>query len=190
MAKSQSSQVHATHMLRGTGTSRANTADRLEIGKSGYVPTNTCPFTGEETKCRKLILTDSQQRHYGSSCELQSTTFRLASTKIDSVANGQINCSCLKQMKVCKMDDFGASSVWREAMELVVIKTFLETHRDVFDLEGQGEKVMMRLRSTTHSTGGTKDQRQAHRRPSRTMVEWRRNGQVHWNTSAVCLSTL
>ena len=60
----------------------------------------------------------------------------------------------------------------------------------MFDLEGQGENVMMRLRSTTHSTGKTKDQRQAHRRPPRTMVEWRRSGQVHWNTSAVCLSTL
>ena len=40
-------------------------------------------------------------------------------------------------MKVCKMDELGDSFVWREAMELVVIKTFLETHRDVFDLEGR-----------------------------------------------------
>ena len=88
------------------------------------------------------------------------------------------------------MDDLGESFEWREAMELVVIRTSLETHRDTFDLEGQGENVMMRLRSTTHSTGKTKDQRQTHRRPSRTMVEWRRSGQVHWNTSAVCLSTL
>ena len=33
------------------------------------------------------------------------------------------------------MDELGESLVWREAMELVVIKTFLETHRDVFDFE-------------------------------------------------------
>ena len=33
------------------------------------------------------------------------------------------------------MDELGDSLVWGEAMELVVIETFLETHRDVFDLE-------------------------------------------------------
>ena len=45
--------------------------------------------------------------------------------------------------KVCKMEELGESVVWREAVELVAIKTFLEAHRDVFDF---------RLKSTTHST--------------------------------------
>ena len=37
------------------------------------------------------------------------------------------------------MEDLGESVVWQKVMELGVIKTFLEVHRDVFDLEDQGE---------------------------------------------------
>ena len=32
-------------------------------------------------------------------------------------------------------EELGESVVWREATGLVAIKTFLESHRDVFDLE-------------------------------------------------------
>ena len=67
--------------------------------------------------------------------QLQSTTFRLASTNMDSVVNGNVNAHVAKQMKVCKMEELGESVVWREAIGLVAIKTFLEAHGDVFDLE-------------------------------------------------------
>ena len=83
------------------------------------------------------------------------------------------------------MEEFGESVVWREAIGLVAIKTFLEARGDVFDLEEWGETVMMRLKSTTHST----DQNQRAGSPSSITNSgvWRRSGHVHWDTSAsVC----
>ena len=40
-----------------------------------------------------------------------------------------------KHMKVCKMEELDESVVWREAIGLVAIKKFVESPRDVFDLE-------------------------------------------------------
>ena len=37
--------VPTIHTLRGTGTFPLVSTNHLEKGKSGYVPTNTCPFT-------------------------------------------------------------------------------------------------------------------------------------------------
>ena len=95
-----------------------------------------------------------------------------------------------KHMKVCKMEELGESVVWREAIGLVAIKTFLEAHGDVFDLEEWGETVMMSLKSTTHSTD--QNQRAAAGSPSSITNSgvWRSSGQVHWDHKCVCLSTL
>ena len=71
-----------------------------------------------------------------------------ASTKMDSVVIGNVNVHVAKQMKVCKMEELGASVVWRDTMGPGAITSFLEVHRDVFDLEEHGENAMMRLRST------------------------------------------
>ena len=84
--------------------------------------------------------------------QLQSRAFRLASTNMDSVVNGNVQVHVSRQMKVCKMEELGESVVWREAIGLVAIKTLLEAHGDVFDLEEWRETVMMSLKSTTHST--------------------------------------
>ena len=46
-SKPQSSQVQTTRTLRRTVTSPSNSANRLVQEKSGYVPTNTGPFTRE-----------------------------------------------------------------------------------------------------------------------------------------------
>ena len=43
--KTQSSQVHTIHTLRGTGMFPSSSTNHLEEEKSGYVLTNTCPFT-------------------------------------------------------------------------------------------------------------------------------------------------
>ena len=88
------------------------------------------------------------------------------------------------------MEVLGESVAWREAIGLVAIKIFLEAHRDVFDLEEQGENVTMRLRSSTHNTN--QNQRSAAGSPSSITNNgvWRRSGQVHWDTSVFCLSTL
>ena len=71
--------------------------------------------------------------------QIQSTTFRPASTNMDSMVNGNVNVHVAKQMKVCKMEETDKSIVWRDVIGLVAIKTFLEAHGDVFDLEEQGE---------------------------------------------------
>ena len=47
-------------------------ANHLEKEKSGHVPTNTCQFTSKRNKCQNLILKDSRQRYYGSSCKLRT----------------------------------------------------------------------------------------------------------------------
>ena len=47
-----------------------------------------------------------------------------------------------------KMEDLGESVVWQKSMKLDVLRTFLEVHRDVFDLEDQGENAMISLRLT------------------------------------------
>ena len=122
--------------------------------------------------------------------QLQFRAFRLASTNMDSVVNGNVNFHVAKHMKVCKMEEFGESVVWREAIGLVAIKTFLEAHGDVFDLEEWGETVMMRLKSTTHSTD--QNQRAAAGSPSSITNSgvWRRSGHVHWDHKCVCLFTL
>ena len=45
-----SSRARTTRILRGTWTSHANTADRPDLRKCWYAPTNTCPFTvGKES---------------------------------------------------------------------------------------------------------------------------------------------
>ena len=104
-----------------------------------------------------------------------------ASTNVDSVVNGNVQVHIAKHMKVCKMEELGESVVWREAIGLVAIKIFLEAHRDVFDLEEQGETVMMRLKSTTHST----DQNRRAAANSLSSITnsgvWRRSGRVHWD---------
>ena len=86
------------------------------------------------------------------------------------------------------MDELGESLVWREAMELVVIKTFLETHRDVFDLERRQRYDEAQIDHAQQR----KNQRSAAGSPSSITNngDWRRSGQVHWDTSVVCLSTL
>ena len=53
--------------------------------------------------------------------QLWSTAFRLASTNMDSVVNGNVTFH-VKHMKVCKMEELGESVVWREAIGLVAIK--------------------------------------------------------------------
>ena len=118
--------------------------------------------------------------------QLQSRAFRLALTNMDSVVNGNVTFH-VKHMKVCKMEELGESVVWREAIGLVAIKTFLEAHGDVFDLEEWRETVMMSLKSTTHSTD--QNQRAAAGSPSSITNSgvWRRSGHAHWDTSAsVC----
>ena len=121
--------------------------------------------------------------------QLHSTAFRLASTNVDSVVNGNVQVQVSRQMKESKTEEFDESIVWQEVLGLVAIKTFLQAHGDVFDLEEQGENVMMSLRATTHSTDQT--QRSAALPPFTTNVGvWQRSGQVHWDTSVVCLSTL
>ena len=113
-----------------------------------------------------------------------------ASTSVDSVVNGNVQVHVAKQMEVCKMEDFGESVVWREAMGRGAIKTFLEAHKEVFDLEEEVECVVVRLGSSMHSTD--QNQRSAAGLPPFTpnVGVWRRNGQIHWDTSVVCLSTL
>ena len=70
--------------------------------------------------------------------------------------NGTVHVHVAKQMNESKMEELRESIVRREAIGLVAVKTFLQAHRDMVDLEEQGENVMMSLRSTTHS----KDQNQ------------------------------
>ena len=50
--------------------------------------------------------------------QLQSTTFRLASTSMDCMVDGNVNVHVAKHMKVCKMEELGESVVWREAIGL------------------------------------------------------------------------
>ena len=45
--------------------------------------------------------------------------------------NGNVNVHVVKHMKVCEMEELDESVVWREAVGLVAIKTFLEAHGDV-----------------------------------------------------------
>ena len=63
-------------------------------------------------------------------------------------------------------------------------------YRDVFDLEEKGESVVVRLLSAPHST--LQNQRSAAGLPPSTTNDgvWRRGGQVRWDHSVVCLSTL
>ena len=75
-----------------------------------------------------------------------------ASTSVDSVVNVNVQVHVAKQIEVCKMEDLGESVVWREAMGRGAIKTFLEAHKEVFDLEEEVESVVVRLRSSTHGT--------------------------------------
>ena len=56
---------------------------------------------------------------------------------MDAVVNGNIHVHVAKQMNVCKME------------ELVAVKSFLQAHRDMVDLEEQGENVIMSLKSST-----------------------------------------
>ena len=83
---------------------------------------------------------------------------------------------------------FGESVVWREAMGRGAIDTFLEAHKEVFDLEEVVESVVVRLASSMHSTD--QNQRSAAGLPPFTAVVGvrRRSGQMHWDTS-VCLDT-
>ena len=50
--------------------------------------------------------------------QLQSTTFRLASTNMDSVVDGNVQVHVSRQMKVCKMEERDESVAWREAIGL------------------------------------------------------------------------
>ena len=113
-----------------------------------------------------------------------------ASTSVDSVVDGNVQVHVAKHIEVCKMEDFGDSEVWREAMGRGAIKTFLEAHKEVFDLEEEVVSVVVRLRSSMHSTD--QNQRSAASLPPFTAIVgvWRRSGQIHWDTSVVCLDTL
>ena len=72
---------------------------------------------------------------------------------------------------------------------LGAIKTFLEAHREAFDLEEEVESVVMRLRSSTNCTD--QNQGSAALPPFTTNVGvWQRSGQVHWEHSVVCVATL
>ena len=108
--------------------------------------------------------------------QLQSRAFRLASTNVDSVVKGNVIFHVSRQMKVCKMEELDESIVSREAVGLGANK---KAHREVFDLEEEVGSVMVRLRSSTHSTD--QNQRSAAGLPPFTanVGVWRRSGQMH-----------
>ena len=58
--------------------------------------------------------------------QLHSTAFRLASTNVDSVVNGNVQVHVSRQMKESKTEEFDESIVWQEVLGLVAIKTFLQ----------------------------------------------------------------
>ena len=57
---STSGKLAATLRLK---TFYENTTDRPGMGKSGYVPTNTCPFTSEETKYQTFWSSNTHNRN-------------------------------------------------------------------------------------------------------------------------------
>ena len=66
-------------------------------------------------------------------------------------------------------------------------KMFLDAHREVFDLEEEGENVMMRLRVDPRTAQiKTKEQQQACRRSSPIVGVWRRSG--HETLRSQCAS--
>ena len=73
---------------------------------------------------------------------------------------------------------------------LGAIKTFLEAHREVFDLEEEVESVVMRLRSSTNCTDQNQGSAAALSPFTTNVGVWQRSGQVHWEHSVVCLATL
>ena len=58
-----------------------------------------------------------------------------ASTNEESAVNGHVQFVAAKQKKVCMVKELGESLVWQETLGLGSIKTSLEAHGDVFDLE-------------------------------------------------------
>ena len=84
----------------------------------------------------------------------------------------------------------GESVVWREAMGRGAIRTSPEAHKEVFDLEEElecrGEAHIIHAQQQIK----TKDQQQACPPFTANVGVWRRNGQIHWDTSVVCMSTL
>ena len=88
------------------------------------------------------------------------------------------------------MEELDESVVWRKATVLGSIKTFLEAHRVVLDLEEEGESVLVRLEPATHNA--SQNQRSAASLPLSTASDGvcRRSGPILWDHSVVCLSTL
>ena len=72
-----------------------------------------------------------------------------ASTTVESMVYGYVQYIVARQ-KVCMVEELSESIVWQEAIGLGSIKTYLEAHRDVFDLEEKGESVVVRFMSATH----------------------------------------
>ena len=76
-----------------------------------------------------------------------------ASTNVDSVVNGNVQYHVAGQVKVCKMEELDGIIVWPGAAAQCSIKTFLDVHRDVFDLEEEGENVVVCLSTLNVSPG-------------------------------------
>ena len=80
---------------------------------------------------RSHMLASRKDKGCADSCEIAVHSIpTTASTNMDSVVNGNVQVHVSRQMKVCKMEELDESMVWREAMGLGAIKTFLEAHRE------------------------------------------------------------
>ena len=81
-----SSPVRTTRTLRGAVPSGVDTADHPETGKSGYVPTNTYPFT----KGKRQVQLDPQnlQQNYGALSEDKRATPLVHTKKIQNRRKG------------------------------------------------------------------------------------------------------
>ena len=64
---------------------------------------------------------------------------------MDSVVNGDVQYHIARQTKVHKLEELDGIVVWPAAAAQCTIKTFLGVHRDVFDLENEGDNVVVCL---------------------------------------------
>ena len=66
-----------------------------------------------------------------------------SSTNVDSVVNGNVQYHVARQRKVRKLEELDGIVVWPGAAAQCLIKTFLGVHRHLFDVEEEGENVVV-----------------------------------------------